>query len=72
MYSSGPFHIDEQKLDNQLESIYNNSVLIQDVAWKTCRKRWTIETSGERGSRKFELVAQHDDGFFRVFLHIAI
>ena len=34
MYSYGPFHMDEQVLGDQLEPIYNNSVLIQDVAWK--------------------------------------
>ena len=34
MYSCGPLHMDEQRLDNQLELIYNSSVLIQDVAWE--------------------------------------
>ena len=29
---------------------------IQDVAWKTCRERWTIETNDERSS-----AARHDD-----------
>ena len=52
MYSCGPLYMDKQRLDDQLEPIYNSSVLIQDVAWKTSRKQWTIETSGKRGSGK--------------------
>ena len=43
---------DEQVLDNQLELIYNNTVRTQVVAGKPCRKRWTIKSNGERGSRK--------------------
>ena len=39
----------------------NSSVPIQDVAWKTCRERWTIEKDGERESGKPILVALHDD-----------
>ena len=34
---------------------------IQDVTWKTCRVRCTIETNGERGSGKTVLAARHDD-----------
>ena len=45
---------------DQLEPIYNNFVLIQDVAWKTCRERWTIETNGEKGSWESVLAARHD------------
>ena len=41
--------------------IYNSSVPIQDVAWKISRGRWTIKTSGERGSGKSVLAAWHDD-----------
>ena len=47
IYSSGPLHTDEQVLGGQIEPI---SVLIQDVGWKTCQKRWTIGTNGERNS----------------------
>ena len=32
MYSSGPRHKDTQGLDDQLEPIYNSSVLINNVA----------------------------------------
>ena len=53
--------MDEQKQDDQLEPIYNNSMPIQDIAWKTSRERWTIETSVERGSGRSMLAAQHDD-----------
>ena len=38
--------MDEQRQDDQLIPIYYNSVPIQDVALKTYRKRWTIETVG--------------------------
>ena len=58
MYSGGPLHTDEQGLNDQLEPIYNSSVLIQDVAWKTCRERKTIETSGKWGPGKSVLVAR--------------
>ncbi len=53
--------MDEQRQDDQLEPIYNSSVLIQDVALKTYRERWTIEKGGGRGSGRSVLVAQHDD-----------
>ena len=53
--------MDEQKLDDQLEPIYSSSVPIQDVAWKTCRKRWTRDTCGERWSGKPMLAARDDD-----------
>ena len=56
-----PHHTDEQELDDQLEPIYNSSVLILDVAWKTHRTQWTIETSSERGSEKPVLVQRHED-----------
>ena len=52
--------MDEQKLDDSLEPIYNSSVPIQDVALKTCWEQWTIETGGERGSAR-SVVAGHDD-----------
>ena len=61
MYSREPPHMDAQRLDNQLEPIDGSSVLMQDVAWKTCREQWTIETGDERGSGKSVLAARHDD-----------
>ena len=51
--------MDEQRQNDQLE--YSSSVPVQDVALKTCRERWTIETCGERGSGRFVLAAWHDD-----------
>ena len=42
--------MDEQKQDDQLEPTYNSSVLIQDIALKTYRKRRTI------------VLMWHDDG----------
>ena len=47
--------------DDQLEPIYNSSVLIQDIALKTTREQWTIETCGERGSGRSVQATQHDD-----------
>ena len=60
-YSCGPPHMDEQRQNDQLEPTYNSSVPIQDVALKTDRGRWTIETGGGRGSGRSMLAAQHDD-----------
>ena len=53
--------MDEQRQDDQLEPIYSSSVPIQDVALKTCRKQWTIEKGGEKGSGISVLMAQHHD-----------
>ena len=53
--------MDEQRQDDQLEPIYNSSMLIQDVALKTYREQWTIETGGKRGSGRSVLAARHDD-----------
>ena len=61
MYSCGPLHMDEQRQDNQLEPTYSSSVLIQDVALKTCWKQWTIEKGGEKGSGISMLMVWHDD-----------
>ena len=44
----------EQKQDVRLEHTYSSYVRIQDVALKTCQRRWTIGRCGERESR-------HDD-----------
>ena len=46
---------------DQLEPMYNSSVLIQDIALKTFRERWTIETNGKRGSGKSVVAARDDD-----------
>ena len=40
---------------------YSSYVRIRDVALKTCRRRWTIGRSGERGSRISVQAARHDD-----------
>ena len=47
--------MDEQRQVDQLEPKYKSSVLIQDIALKT------IETGGERGSRRSVLAVRHDD-----------
>ncbi len=61
MYSYGPLHKVEQKQGDKLEPTYSSSVLIRDVALKTCRKQWTIGRDGERGSEISVLMARHDD-----------
>ena len=40
---------------------YSNYVRTQDVTLKTCRRRWMIGRSGERGSGISVLGARHDD-----------
>ena len=59
--------MDEQKQEDQLEPIYNSFVKIQDVALKTFRERWSIETGDERGLGRSVLAARQDDDddFFR-------
>ena len=42
-HSCWPLHMDEQRQDDQLEPLYNHSVLIQDVALKTYWERWLID-----------------------------
>ena len=69
MYSCGPLHMDEQRLDGQLEPIYSSSSPIQDAAWKTCRKWWTIKTGGERSSEKSVSAARNDDNT-SITLHV--
>ena len=61
MFSYGPLHIDKQRQDDQLEPTYSSSVLIRDVALKTCWEQWTIEKGGEKGSGISMLMAWHDD-----------
>ena len=51
----------EQKQDDQLEHTYSSYVRIRDVVQKTCRRRWTIGKSGERGSGISVRAARHDD-----------
>ena len=53
--------MNEQILDDQLEPIYNSSVPIQDIAWKSSREQWTSETGGRRGSGRSVLAVQHDN-----------
>ena len=54
-------HMAVQKQDDQLELTYSNYVRTQDVNLKTCRRRWMIGRSGERGSGISVLAAPRDD-----------
>ena len=61
MFFNGPPHMAEIKQDEQLEPTYSSSLRIRYVALRTCRKRWTIGRSGERGSGMSVMAARHDD-----------
>ena len=58
--------MDEERQDDQQESIYNSSVPTQDIALKTSQEQWTVETGGKRGSGRSVLAAQHDDDDYGV------
>ena len=49
--------MDELRQDDHLEPTYTSSVPIQDVALKTCQKRWMIEKGGRMGSEISVLMA---------------
>ena len=49
------------KQDDQLEHTFSSYVRIQNVALKTCQRRWTIGRSGEKGSGISMLAARYDD-----------
>ena len=48
----------------RLAGTYSSYVRIQDVALETCRRRWTIGRSGERGPGISVQAARHDDDDF--------
>ena len=50
----------QAKVEPMYNSIYKRSVLIQEVAWRTSQKWWTIGTGGKRGSGRSVLTVQHD------------
>ena len=54
-------HIWPSKSRMTSANIYTAAVRIQDVALKTCLRRWTIGRSGEKGSGISMLAARHDD-----------
>ena len=62
--------MDEQRQHVQLEPTYNSSVLIQDEALKTYRKRWTIEKGGGRGSGRSVLIPQPNDIYIYIYIYI--
>ena len=53
--------MDKQRQDDNLEPIYNSSVLMQDVTLETYRERWTVEMGSGIGSGRSVLAVQHDD-----------
>ena len=53
--------MDDQRKDDQLEPTYSSSVPIRDVVLKICRKQWTIEKGGEKGSGISVPMAQQGD-----------
>ena len=61
MYSNGPLHMAEQRQGDQLAPTYSSFARIRSIALGTCRKRWTIGRSGERGSGISMLMTRQDD-----------
>ena len=61
MFSYGSPLMAEQKQDDLLEPTYSSSVRIQDIAQRTCRRRWTTGRSGGRGPGISMQAARHDD-----------
>ena len=66
--SDGPPNMAKQKQDDQLEPTYSSYVKTQDVTLKTCRRRWTIGRSGERGSGISVLEARRDDDDIYIYI----
>ena len=60
-YTVKEFQVLLQKQDDQLELTYSSYVKTQDVTLKTCRRRWMIGRSSEKGSGISVLTARHDD-----------
>ena len=54
--------------DDELKFINCISIRTQYVVWGTYRKRWMIETNGERESGKSVLAEQHDDDDDIIFI----
>ena len=67
-----PPHMGEQKQGDQLKHTYSSYVRIQDVALKTCQRRWMIRRSGKRGSGISVLVARYDDEWWWHLVYIYI
>ena len=61
MHACVPLPMDEQGQGDQLEPTYSSYVSIRDVALNNCRKKWTMERGGERGSGIFVLMTWHDN-----------
>ena len=61
MYSCETLHMDEQRQESQNEPTYSNSVSIQDVVLKICRKQWMIGRGGEKVSGISVLMVWHED-----------
>ena len=61
MFSYKPPYMAEQKQGDQLEPTYSSSVRIEDVALRTCQKRWPRGRSGESWSGISMLDAWQDD-----------
>ena len=49
-----------QRQDDQLEPTYSSSVPIRDVAFRTCRKQWTLGRGGKREAGISVIIARHD------------
>ena len=72
MYYYGPLHMAEQKQGDQLEPTYSRSVRRWGVALRTCRKRWTIGSVGEKGPGISMPMAQDDEMMIKIYIYIYI
>ena len=72
MYSYVPLHMAVQNQGGELEPTYSSSVRIRGVALGTYRKRWTIGSSGKRGSGISVLMARKDDDDIYIYIYIYI
>ena len=65
MYSDGPPTYGRAKARRPVQNIHTAAMWgIQDVALKTCLRRWTTGKSGERGSGISVQAARYDDKVF--------
>ena len=68
--------MDEQVFDDLRKLIYNDLVCTQDVVWRTCWMRWTIESTGERERERERenhgnLCKRHDMMLLLIYIYIS-
>ena len=69
MYSCGLLHMDKQRLDDRLEPIYNCSVLIQDVAWRTSKGAMDDRNGWRMRVREIHASSATCCGWWYLYIH---